>query len=234
MFAKVNKFFVILYIFSISFFSCNDSNLRELREGEVYVANIQTNMGNIRVQLLNETPEHRDNFVTMATSGYYDNLLFHRVIKGFVIQAGDTLTRNRSEEARAKYNESDATHLLDAEISSTIHHYSGALGAARDSNPEKRSSGNQFYIIHSPITPKITKLIKKKIKEGTITKEVAEEYLKRGGAPHLDGNYTVFGYVIKGLNVVEDITNVKVNDKDCPLSENDVEILGVKVKIAKE
>ncbi len=234
MIANLAKNFIILSIFVLIFHACGNKTLRELNEGEAYVANIETNMGDIKIKLLNETPEHRDNFVMMATSGYYDGLLFHRVIKGFVIQAGDTITRNRTEEARPLYGESESPHLLDAEIKGDILHFNGALGAARDNNPEKQSSGNQFYIIHSPVTPKITNLIKKKIKEGTISREDADEYLRRGGAPHLDGNYTVFGYTIKGLDVVARISSVTVDEKDCPVTGEDVEIEGIEIEIVKE
>ena len=153
------------------------------------VLNILTSMGNIKIKLYKETPLHRDNFVHLARKGYYNGLLFHRVIPGFMIQTGDPFTRDTTKVNL--YGSGGPNYTIPAEIVEGLKHKKGAIAAARrgDSvNPERASSGSQFYIVQD-----------------------AE------GCSHLDGQYTVFGEVIDGLQVVDNIANVETNVRDLPL-----------------
>jgi cyclophilin family peptidyl-prolyl cis-trans isomerase len=153
------------------------------------VFDIVTSMGTIRVKLYKNTPKHRDNFTKLALSHYYDNLLFHRVIDGFMIQGGDPYTRDttRFEE----WGEGGPGYTIDAEIRPEYTHKKGALAAARRgnlANPMKESSGSQFYLVQDSTACK-----------------------------HLDGEYTVFGETVGGLNVIDRIARVNTDRFDRPL-----------------
>ena len=163
------------------------------------VFDIVTNMGTIKVRLYKDTPRHRDNFEKLALSGYYDSLLFHRVIREFMIQGGDPYTRDTSSAAVQMYGQGGPGYTIPAEIvrdetGAPIHrHKKGALAAARRgdaANPLKESSGSQFYIVHNP-----------------------------DNCVHLDGEYTVFGEVVAGLNVIDKIAAVKTGRMDLPVRE---------------
>ncbi|MBO4557840.1 MAG: peptidylprolyl isomerase [Bacteroidales bacterium] len=148
-----------------------------------------TSMGSMKIKLYKETPQHRDNFVKLARKGYYNGLLFHRVIRRFMIQAGDPLTRDTTKVDL--YGSGGPNYTIPAEIVPGLTHKKGALAAARkgDSvNPERASSGSQFYIVQDP-----------------------------DGCKHLDGEYTIFGEVIEGINVVDNIAKVETNAKGLPL-----------------
>lgn len=224
-------FFLTLSLFFLSFGSFAKEKPLKLKKGRVFVVTIKTNQGDIVIELLNETPLHRDNFANKANTKFYDNLLFHRVIKDFMIQAGDPNTRDRSDQARSKYGSSSKDEVkIEAEINPSIFHYRGALGAAREgrNNPEKVSSSSQFYIVQRPSNDKL----KKNLDKATKLSAEQQEYIKRGGTPHLDGDYTVFGYVLKGMDVVDKIAAVECNELDRP--KKDVEILTTEVKQYKK
>ena len=149
---------------------------------------IATSKGNITVKLYKETPLHRDNFVKLAKEGYYNGILFHRIIKNFMIQTGDPNTKDMSKKDR--FGTGGPGYTIPAEIVEGLHHKKGALAAARrgDSvNPEKASSGSQFYIV-----------------------------LNEEGCKHLDGEYTIFGEVVEGLDVVDKIGAVATDNRDFP------------------
>jgi peptidyl-prolyl cis-trans isomerase B (cyclophilin B) len=159
------------------------------------VFDIVTSLGTIRIKLYNETPKHRDNFVKLATSGYYDGVLFHRVIKDFMIQTGDPDSKNAKPETRLGVGGPD--YKIDAEILPKFKHKKGAVAAARQGdqvNPEKKSSGSQFYIVHN-----------------------------QNGTPFLDGAYTVFGETISGLDVVDKIATVQTGQGDRPVTDVKIE-----------
>lgn len=227
---NLTTFFITLSLFLLSFSSFSKEKELKLKKGRQYVVTISTTHGDVVVELLNETPLHRDNFAKLVEEGFYDGILFHRVIKDFMIQAGDETTRDRSESARANYGEGGKQYTLEAEILPQFPHYRGVLGAARErsDNPEKRSSGSQFYIVQCPVTDKMKISADKALSEKKITQEQYNEYLKVGGTPHLDGDFTVFGRVLKGMDAVDAIANEKVNKKDCP--EKEMEILQMTVK----
>lgn len=153
------------------------------------VLEMVTSMGSMKIKLYKETPLHRDNFVNLARKGYYNGLLFHRVIKGFMIQAGDPFTRDTTKVEL--YGSGGPNYTVPAEIVPGLHHKKGAIAAARrgDSvNPERASSGSQFYIVQD------------------------EE-----GCSHLDGEYTIFGEVTDGMNVIDNIAGVETNPRGLPL-----------------
>ena len=204
-------------------------------QDERHEVQILTNKGRIRVVLYNETPQHRDNFLCLVREGYYDGVLFHRVINRFMIQTGDSATRNLKEGEPIP--DLPEPYKVPAEIKfPQFFHKRGALAAAREGdsvNPERASSMSQFYIVYGRIfsDAKLDKTQERvsKATNGTaiFTPEIREVYKTIGGTPHLDGQYTVFGEVIEGMDVVEDIEFVKTDEKDRPIE--DVRILHAKV-----
>ena len=188
---------------------------------------IATNKGNITVELYDETPRHRDNFLHLCATHYYDSLLFHRVIENFMIQGGDPDSRHARMDK--PLGEGGPGYTLPAEIDFPRHfHRRGALAAAREgdkTNPQRRSSGSQFYIVWGRrFTKKEVRKMAQQLQEkseGKITmpEDVKETYVKTGGAPHLDGTYTVFGQVVEGLDVVERIQKVATIEGDRPFDD---------------
>ena len=230
---------------------------------------LETTMGNITVALYNETPKHRDNFIKLVKEGVYDSTLFHRVIKQFMIQAGDPDSKNASDTAML--GSGDVGYTIPAEFNPKFFHKKGVLAAARqgdDVNPEKASSGCQFYIVtgrkftepqllgmenkineqhEEPLFDSLARQHMKEIykmrKAGDnagllelqdtleaqareladkeekfrFTPEQIKAYSTVGGAPHLDGSYTVFGEVTEGMEVVENIEIAKTNRADRPV-----------------
>ena len=179
---------------------------------------IETDKGKIKVKLFDETPKHRDNFIKHVKEHLYDGLLFHRVIKQFMIQGGDINSKNAPMDKHLGDGELDYT--LPAEfVYPQYFHRRGALCAARmpdDENPEKASSPNQFYIVTGKYYTEM-ELNKMEAEKGiTLTEEQRKAYMLEGGAPHLDGNYTVFGQVIEGMKVVDKIQFVDTNEEDRP------------------
>ena len=180
---------------------------------------IETNYGSITVVLYDATPLHRDNFIKLVHNHTYDSVLFHRVIKGFVIQAGDPTSKYALDTA--SLGDGDLGYTIPAEIMpDTLYHKRGALAAARDENPAKASSACQFYIVQGKIANDST-FIKSKIRtNGYETPEAHKQvYRTIGGIPHLDSRYTVFGEVLTGMDVVDKIAAVDTNPKDRPKKE---------------
>ena len=190
------------------------------------VVMMQTTAGNIRIELYNETPLHRDNFVRLVNEHFYDSLLFHRVIKSFMIQAGDPVSRHA--QPGVFLGDSTLNYTIPAEIRTPqIYHKRGAVAMAREPdevNPEQKSSSCQFYIVwgkrfSSQAIERVQErldTIKGRIK---LTDEMISTYRKTGGTPHLDGTYTVFGEVTEGLDVIERIQAVMTDDDDRPVDD---------------
>jgi len=205
---------------------------------------IETPYGDMKIKLYDETPKHRDNFVKLASEEFFDSTLFHRVINGFMIQGGDP--DSKDAPAEKMLGEGGPGYQIDAEFNPKLFHKKGVLAAAREgdsSNPERKSAGSQFYIaqgrVYSPeeLENTIKKINLKRAarctNESQIEKEklvLSEEqkkaYTTIGGIPHLDGQYTVFGEVIEGLNVIDSIAKVKTNMFDRPLED-----IKMKVKV---
>ncbi len=236
---------------------------------------METTLGNITVELYNETPKHRDNFIKLVKEGVYDSTLFHRVIKQFMVQAGDPDSKNASDTAML--GNGDVGYTVPAEFNPKFFHKKGVLAAARqgdDVNPEKASSGCQFYIVTGRkfSEPQLLGMENKvnEQREGAIFDSLARQHMKEiykmrkandndgllalqdtleaqaqeladkeekfrytpeqikayttvGGAPHLDGSYTVFGEVVDGMETIDKIEIAKTNRADRPL--NNVRIL---------
>lgn len=180
---------------------------------------IDTDMGKIKVKLYNDTPLHRDNFLKNVREKRYDGLLFHRVIKQFMIQAGDIHSKDAPLDTHL--GDGDLEYTIPAEIVYPKHfHRQGVLCAARTSdneNPEKASSATQFYIVTGKFYTAMELDKMEKERNITFTPEQREAYMLTGGAPHLDGNYTVFGEVVKGMKAVDKIQFEPTNSEDRPL-----------------
>lgn len=176
---------------------------------------IQTEYGNMTVELFNTTPLHRDNFVKLVKEGFYDDLLFHRVMNNFMIQGGDP--DSRGAEPGRGLGSGGPGYRIKAEIGEK--HFKGRLSAARTPdgvNPERESSGSQFFVVDGNITNE-NMLNQTAAKEGfTYTEQEKEIYRTVGGAAFLDGQYTVFGQVVEGLDVIDKIAVVQTDSRDRP------------------
>ncbi len=196
---------------------------------------MHTTAGIIEMCLYNETPGHRDNFLKLVEEQRFDSLLFHRVIKDFMIQGGDPTSKNAP--TGALLGDGDLGYTIEAEFMPEKHfHRRGVLAAAREGdmvNPTKASSASQFYIVWGKVYTKdelqaYKEYYKRRLgKELQLTPEQETAYTTVGGSPHLDGEYTVFGEVVNGLEVVENIQNVKCDENDRPIE--DVRILKVEI-----
>ncbi len=176
---------------------------------------ISTPLGRMVIRLYDETPGHRDNFKKLAAEQFYDSTLFHRVISGFMIQGGDP---NSRDDDPANDGVGGPGYTVPAEILPGAFHKRGVLSAARQgdrTNPERQSSGSQFYIVHGTIYPddylsQMEGSLKQQIPDPTFafSEEARRAYTTEGGAPSLDGMYTVFGELVEGYDVLDDITRV--------------------------
>lgn len=180
---------------------------------------IDTDMGKIKVKLFNDTPQHRDNFIKNVKEKRYDGLLFHRVIKQFMIQGGDIDSKDAPMDKHL--GDGDPGYTIPAEIVYPKYfHKRGMLCAARtsdDENPERASSGTQFYIVTGKFYTEMELDKMEKNDNKTFTPEERQAYMLEGGAPHLDNKYTIFGEVVKGMKVVDKIQFVETNEDDRPL-----------------
>ena len=187
------------------FSSCDQGN------NDTY-AIVSTNQGDMKIKLYNHTPKHRDNFIKLASEGYYDGTLFHRVIPGFMIQGGDP--DSKGAPAGKGLGSGGPGYRVDQEIGSP--HFRGALAAARDGNPQKASSGSQFYIVtgKSVTDAELDQIEKRKgFKYSDAQRDLYKEV---GGTPMLDGEYTVYGEVVEGTEVAEKIAEVARNGANRP------------------
>lgn len=241
------------------------------------VVELKTTLGDIYVELFNDTPLHKENFLKLVEDGFYDGVLFHRVIDNFMIQTGDPSSKEAA--AGARLGAGDPGYTIEAEIDYPKHYHKyGALAAARTGdnvNPEKRSSGSQFYIVtgnkyserqiegmadkkynqdlqnyfqnlafqyrdsiqamqkagnHEGLEALRQELIKETeahVKPTPLPDNIKNDYVEKGGTPHLDGGYTVFGEVLKGMDVVEKIQKVETDASDRP--KEDIRIISAKV-----
>lgn len=187
-----------------------------------------TSQGKITLRLYDETPLHRDNFLKLVENHTYDGLLFHRVIKNFMVQAGDP----KSRDAKPGQPLGDGTlgYTVPAEFHPELIHKRGALCAARQGdqvNPKKASSATQFYIVQGQVWDDKTLDMMEQRFGKKFTAEQRKVYTTMGGTPHLDGDYTVFGEVVDGMEVVNKISDLPCDRMDRPVE--DVKIISVKV-----
>lgn len=212
----------ILFL-AISLCAQKDSTIKKKdRKRDVLM---QTTMGDIIIRLSDSTPLHRDNFLKLVKVNYYDSVLFHRVMNGFMIQAGDP--NSKSAKAGMPLGDGSPGYTVPAEFRTSLFHKKGMLAAARwpdNVNPEKASSGSQFYIAQGKIftDAELDIMEKQRMQGKKIPESYRAVYKTVGGVPHLDQNYTVFGEVIKGLEVIDKIAAVEVSkgrDLNRPISD---------------
>lgn len=204
---KVRNFLFLVLVTLL--WSCNEGPKTAL---------IETEFGDMKVELYDSTPQHRDNFVKLVNAGYYNDLLFHRVIKGFMVQGGDP----NSKDAGPGVNLGGGGpgYTIPAEIGAP--HFKGVLAAARTSdgvNPERKSSGSQFYIVQG--TPQSEAALQNTARNKGITYNETQikKYVELGGTPQLDMDYTAFGEVVEGLDVIDKIAAVQTAPGDRPLKD---------------
>jgi len=224
----------LLILFGLS--SCGILNLGKMKNQKV---KIETTEGDITLLLYDETPLHRDNFVKLVKAKFYDGVLFHRVIDEFMIQGGDPNSKNA--EPGKMLGDGDVGYTIPAEFKTPqIYHKRGALAAARegdDTNPEKASSGCQFYIVVGKqfTNEQLDQMEASKIdKHGhandstyKFSEQARIDYTTIGGTPHLDGNYTVYGEVLTGIDVVDKIAQARTNRADRP--REDIRIIKMRL-----
>jgi cyclophilin family peptidyl-prolyl cis-trans isomerase len=187
---------------------------------------IETEYGNIVFALYDNTPQHRDNMVKLVKEHFFDSTLFHRVIPNFVIQGGDPASK--TAVPGQMLGEGELGYLVPAEINDSCFHQRGAVGMARDDNPAKSSSACQFYIVtgRTYTAEELTAVENRKgIQLSPAHKQV---YMTSGGTPQLDGNYTVFGIVEEGMDIVDKISNEPRNNADRP--DKDIKMIRVYMK----
>jgi len=181
---------------------------------------VQTTMGNLKIKLYDETPMHKENFIKLVNQKYYDGLLFHRVIKNFMIQGGDPNSKNAAKGA--SLGNGGPNYTIPAELNKKLFHKKGALAAARmgdNVNPRKESSGSQFYIVQGNVVP-AAKLTQFEMQTGLkFSDEQRTAYSTVGGTPHLDMSYTVFGEVVEGLELIDKLGAVPCDQRDRPVED---------------
>lgn len=197
-----------------------NSDIKNVTTAKKSFALIETNFGNMKILLYEDTPLHRENFIKLAKSGFYDGLLFHRVIKKFMIQGGDPDSRDAAPGAML--GNGGPGYTIPAEFRSNHFHKKGALAAARQGdavNPGKESSGSQFYIVQGRTYDNFEMdQIAEKLNK-TFSDEQMNVYGSTGGTPFLDNDYTVFGEVVEGLEVIDKIAAVRCSPANRPLED---------------
>ena len=184
------------------------------------VVELETSMGVVKVKLFKDTPLHRDNFIKLVSEGFYNGVLFHRVIKDFMIQTGDPESIGAASDK--PLGGGGPGYNVPAEILPNHYHKKGALSAARrdDSvNPNRESSGSQFYIVQGTVYDDAGLDAMEQRSGIKYTQEQRNAYKTLGGTPHLDGGYTVFGEVIEGLDIVDAIAGVQTGSRDRPTAD---------------
>jgi cyclophilin family peptidyl-prolyl cis-trans isomerase len=167
----------------------------------------------MQLVLHDQTPKHKENFLKLAQEGFYDSLLFHRIIENFMIQGGDP--ESKKAAAGTRLGNGDVGYTIPAEFDSSLFHRKGALAAARNNNPQKASSGCQFYIVQGK------KQTAAQLKQAPVkyTEAQIKVYETEGGVPHLDQNYTVFGQLIAGMDVLDKIAAQPKDQHDRPTKD---------------
>jgi len=189
---------------------------------------LKTTMGDIVIALYDETPLHKENFIKLVNEKYYDGVLFHRIIQNFMIQTGDP--ESKTAKPGQMLGNGGPDYTIPAEFVPGLYHKRGAVAAARtsdDVNPKKESSGSQFYIVDGRVfnTSDMNRVIQRTGK--VYSQEQVNAYTTIGGAPHLDGDYTVFGEVVSGMEIVDKIAAQPKDSRDRPLE--DIKIISAEI-----
>jgi cyclophilin family peptidyl-prolyl cis-trans isomerase len=219
--------------FLILTISCNPHLSNGLRKKDIHKdIEMITSKGTIILRLSDSTPLHRDNFLFLVKTGYFDSILFHRVIRGFMIQAGDPVSKHAGPETQL--GDGGPAYTIPAEFRSGLYHMRGVLAAARegdDVNPAKASSGSQFYIVQGRTFTDagLDSVEVRRLKGRKIPAAQRTIYKTVGGTPQLDQNYTVFGEVISGLDVVDSIASCPTSGHPFDRPVKDVRILKMKL-----
>ncbi|GAB2597137.1 peptidylprolyl isomerase [Spirosoma areae] len=216
------------------------SLLAQNRKKKDYLVSLTTPFGTMRLVLYDQTPRHKENFIKLVNQKFYDSLLFHRVIPMFMIQGGDP--NSRKAQTGEPLGNGDVGYKVPAEILPSLFHKKGSLAAARDNNPDKASSGCQFYVVEGRVwtDEELQKQIERgraRAPERVFTDEQKQTYKTIGGTPHLDGNYTVFGEVIDGLAIVDSVAKQPRDEVDRPNKDIRMTLTGEwirKKKITKQ
>jgi cyclophilin family peptidyl-prolyl cis-trans isomerase len=205
-------FFLVALMSSCSIFKKKEKYV-EPTTGRI--VQIQTDFGNMTIALSDSTPLHRDNFIKLVKEKFYDSLLFHRVIKAFMIQGGDPTSKNAP--AGAMLGGGGKGYTVPAEFKPYLFHRKGAVAAARDNNPQKASSSCQFYVVQGKSWTE--QELKMGFQHRNYPDSVITRYVQQGGTPHLDMNYTVFGYLTEGYDVLDKIAAVATQPGDRPVQD---------------
>ncbi len=196
---------------------------------------IKTEFGECIIKLYNETPLHRDNFLKLIKKDYYNGTLFHRVIKDFMIQGGDPDSRNAKPDSLL--GDGGPKYTIPAEFRDSLFHKKGVLAAAREGdivNPSKASSGSQFYLVQGKVfTDEQLNALEEKRLKFKIPEWQRQVYKTVGGVPHLDRNYTVYGEIVMGLELVDKIATMKTDKNDRPKQDVKMEITVLKRREAR-
>lgn len=196
---------------------------------------INTDYGIMRLILYDQTPKHKENFIKLTKAKFYDGLLFHRIMQNFMIQGGDP--ESRTAKTEQMLGNGDVGYTIPAEFVPELFHKKGALAAARDNNPEKASSGCQFYVVQGRVwdDESFRKQVERisQLKGRQPTEAQQQVYKTLGGTPHLDGNYTVFGEVIDGLAVVDSLAKQPANPLNRPTKDLRMTVSGEWMKKKK-
>lgn len=221
-----NRILLLAFLFCIAGIVSISASYR-YDGGKEEMVVITTKYGDMTVRLYPETPLHKANFLKLVNESFYDSTLFHRVIKGFMIQGGDP--NSKSAAPGAPLGTGGPGYTIPAEFNAQFIHKKGALSAARQGdavNPNKESSGSQFYVVQGkPVaTADLERMVSQKNRNSSDVSSVyspaqIETYNTLGGTPHLDGDYTVFGEVVEGLEVIDAIANQPVDGRSRPLED---------------
>ncbi|MDI9878193.1 peptidylprolyl isomerase [Flectobacillus longus] len=226
---KLNRLLLLsLLCFGIS----QVSSAQLFKKRRDYLLTISTPWGDMHGILYNSTPLHKKNFLKLVNKKFYDGLLFHRVINTFMIQGGDPQSKGAAQGTML--GEGDVGYRVPAEILPNIFHKKGVIAAARDNNPEKASSGCQFYVVQGKVWD--DKTLAEQMKRSplrTYTPEQQQVYKTIGGTPHLDGNYTVFGQMLDNLWVIDSVATQKRDSNNRPLMDIAMKISCKKIKKKK-
>ena len=220
--------FLVIFFAAAFLSSAQVATNQKVNKAKGTMIEMVTSQGKIALRLYDETPLHRDNFLKLVENHTYDGLLFHRVIKNFMVQAGDP----KSRDAKPGQPLGDGTlgYTVPAEFRPNLIHKRGALCAARQGdqvNPKKASSATQFYIVQGQVWDDKTLDMMEQRFDKKFTAEQRKVYTTVGGTPHLDGDYTVFGEVVDGMDVINKIAEMPCDRMDRPVE--DVKIISVKV-----